>query len=104
MLTALLSEQEPTSLINWLKKPKLDTLKVLPSDEVNLASLRVIKAIASPTETGVAVSGQACPPARVRKLEICAMVFKQQLAANIPSQDAIYLKVNLFYFVCVPNY
>jgi hypothetical protein len=65
----------------------------LPADEVKLGVLRTIKAIASPTESGVLVAGNACPPARVRKLEMCTTIFKQQLETNTPSNEVIYLKV-----------
>jgi hypothetical protein len=88
-----LSENEKTSLLNWLKKPKLDGLKVLPADEVKLGALRAVKAVASPTESGILVAGNACPPARVRKLEICTTIFKQQLKIINPSNEVIYLKV-----------
>ncbi|XP_059481253.1 HEAT repeat-containing protein 6 isoform X2 [Neocloeon triangulifer] len=92
ILTALLAENELTSLPNWLKKGQLDKLKVLPAEEVKLAALRVIKAIASPTEVGVIISGNSCPPARVRKLEACASIFIEQLSSNQPSKEIHYLK------------
>ncbi|CAB3359687.1 Hypothetical predicted protein [Cloeon dipterum] len=92
-LSALLNEKQPESLANWLKRDYLNTLKVLPSDEVKVAALRVVKAISSPTETGVLVSGSAHSSSRVRRLEACTVIFKNQLANSSITADLHHLKV-----------
>lgn len=88
-----LGESGPGSVVSWLKPEQLTTLKLLSVAEVELAALRVIKAIASPTEAGAGTGGSSMPPARARRLEACAHIFIDKLSATVIAPDIHYCKV-----------
>jgi hypothetical protein len=68
-------------------------LRLLTSAEVELAALRVVKAIASPIEPGLGAGSMT--PARIRRLETCAAIFVTKLTTTRPVNDLQFYKVIL---------
>ncbi|KAF4523593.1 hypothetical protein B566_EDAN014567 [Ephemera danica] len=95
LLTQLLNENGDSSVVAWLRQEQLATLRILSPAEVELAALRVVKAIASPTEPGGGAGvggGNSMPPARIRRLEACASIFTAKLSAPVIKPDIHYFK------------
>lgn len=78
-------------MVAWLKHEQLVTLKVLTPAEIELAALRVVKAIAIPMEPGL--GGGSLTPARIRRLESCAGILMKKLTTSQPTCDLHYYKV-----------